>query len=443
MFNGGGTKLSKIASVISPGPTSAFSCRKTVGCSRKGKPSDGRSMKLKSGLSYWLWKDQLQCRYGQLDKPLATDVLIMGGGISGALIAHTLAKANIECVVVDKRLIGMGSTSASTSLLQYEIDIPLSQLIFKVGKANAERAYKLCELAVGKLEQIATDIHFKTFSGKQSLYFAASEKDISLLKEEFAWRKRLGLDVHYLDEGQIRSNYGLRSSGAILSSCAAATDAYLFTHSLFQNCRDKGVRVYDRTGIQKIDVSGGKVTATTHNGIKITAREVIYAVGYEGLKYINQDCGEVHTTYAISSTQGTGLPKAIQDTLFWNTAHPYLYMRSVNGHTVLIGGRDDKFYDSETMQQSLNGKSKQLADDFSHLFPDQNAFPACKWAGAFVTTRDGLPFIGRYSGLPHRYFALGFGGNGITFSIIAAEIIRDLILGRKNTAAPIFSFTRQ
>jgi glycine/D-amino acid oxidase-like deaminating enzyme len=68
--------------------------------------------------------------------------------------------------------------------------------------------------------------------------------------------------------------------------------------------------------------------------------------------------------------------------------------------------------------------------------------PEFSWAGTFGSTEDGLPFIGTYKKLPHSLFALGFGGNGITFSVVAAEIIADIIKGRSNKNIPLFSFGR-
>jgi glycine/D-amino acid oxidase-like deaminating enzyme len=64
------------------------------------------------------------------------------------------------------------------------------------------------------------------------------------------------------------------------------------------------------------------------------------------------------------------------------------------------------------------------------------------WAGAFASTKDGLPYIGSIPQRSNTYFALGFGGNGITFSVIAAQIICDLIKGKSNDDAAIFSFSR-
>ena len=87
-------------------------------------------------------------------------------------------------------------------------------------------------------------------------------------------------------------------------------------------------------------------------------------------------------------------------------------------------------------------KKNLLVKDFKKVFPNIEFKPEFTWTGTFGETEDGLPFIGTYNKLPNSYFALGFGGNGITFSLIAAEIITDLILGKENKDAQIFSFDR-
>ena len=79
---------------------------------------------------------------------------------------------------------------------------------------------------------------------------------------------------------------------------------------------------------------------------------------------------------------------------------------------------------------------------FGRLFPDVPLEVAFAWAGTFGETKDGLAYIGVHPRFPHTWFALGYGGNGITFSLIAAEIIRDDFLGRENRDARIFRFGR-
>ena len=76
------------------------------------------------------------------------------------------------------------------------------------------------------------------------------------------------------------------------------------------------------------------------------------------------------------------------------------------------------------------------------MFPLISFKPEFSWAGVFGSTKDGLPYIGPYKKLPNSFFALGFGGNGITFSQVAGEIIAALIKGRKNKDVDLFSFDR-
>jgi glycine/D-amino acid oxidase-like deaminating enzyme len=90
----------------------------------------------------------------------------------------------------------------------------------------------------------------------------------------------------------------------------------------------------------------------------------------------------------------------------------------------------------------ISEKTRTLKKKFSRLFPDIKLEVAYAWAGTFGETNDGLAYIGVHPRFPRAYFALGYGGNGITFSVIAAEIIRDAILGRKNQDAHLFRFGR-
>ena len=77
------------------------------------------------------------------------------------------------------------------------------------------------------------------------------------------------------------------------------------------------------------------------------------------------------------------------------------------------------------------------------MFPELPFKLDFAWAGTFVETEDGLPYIGSIKQLPHTYFALGYGGNGVTFSQLAAEILCDLLMGAENKDAGIYSFERK
>ena len=400
-------------------------------------------MKLKSGYPFWLIKDGLPFNYPKLEQSIKADVTILGGGISGALAAYYLTNAGVNCVLVDARSIGLGSTCASTSLLQYEIDTPLSELKNLVGIENAVRSYQLCAESIETINTISKKLNYKEFKAVKSLYYASYKKDVPFLKEEFEIRKKNGFQVIYLSEEQLKKQFNISAPAAILSQCAAKINAYSFTHTLHQNSLKKGLQIFDRTPIKNIKHSKNNVTLTTENGHTILSNKLIYATGYEAVNFIKKDIVKLLSTYATISEQANAKTKFWKDdVLIWNTADPYLYMRTTADNRVLIGGRDEEFYNPAKRDKLINKKKKQLVNDFKSIFPDIEFIPEFTWTGTFGATKDGLPFIGAYKPLPNSYFALGFGGNGITFSVIAAQIITDLITGKENSDANIFSFDR-
>ena len=400
-------------------------------------------MKLSSGYPLSLIKNGLLFSYPKLEKDIKTDVLVLGGGISGALAAHYLIQEGIDCTLIDARTIGLGSTCASTSLLQYEIDTPLHQLIKMVGEKNAVRSYKLGVAAISKLAALAAKTGMRDFELKKSLYYAAYKKDIPFLNKEFDSRKKHGFKVKWLEEDQVFKQFGFSSPGGILSDVAATADAYVLTHSLLQYNINKGLKVYDRTKAISIKHSRRNVQLKTQEKFIITAKRLVYATGYEVVDFISKPIVKLTSTYAIASEAfNSPIKPGKTDAVMWNTAKPYLYLRSTNDNRIIIGGRDEEFFSHFKRDKLIPEKTKQLQNDFKKIFPSIPFKTEFSWAGVFGSTKDGLPYIGPYNKLPNSFFALGFGGNGITFSQVAGEIIASIIKGKKNKDADIFSFER-
>ncbi|MEO6304423.1 MAG: FAD-dependent oxidoreductase [Bacteroidia bacterium] len=398
-------------------------------------------MDLKSGYPYFFVKNGLYQNFETLRANHETDIVILGGGISGALMAHQLIKNGIQCTIIDKRSIGFGSTSASTSLLQYEIDVSLHELTKQIGKENAVEAYKLCGRSIDMISEIAKEIGFDGFKYCDSVYFSHSNRKNNFLKEEFESRKDAGFDVSYLSEEEIFKNFGFHSKEAIQSSQAAKTDAYLFTHFLHKYNRQKGLSVFENTLVKNIRNNKSKVELTTDKGFVIKTKKIIYATGYEAVKQIDKPIVKLSSTYACISERIENLPDFFKNTILWNTDKPYLYLREDNGR-IIVGGRDENYYNPEKREHLLEKKAEKLKHDFKKLFPAIDFKIQFYWAGTFGSTKDGLPYIGIYNKKPNSYFALGFGGNGITFSALAADMITRHIKGEKNSIPEMFSFER-
>lgn len=399
-------------------------------------------MELVAGYPYWLIKEGLPYQYPRLLENKKCHAVIIGGGISGALTAYYLVNAGIECMLVDSRTIGLGSTCASTSLLQYELDIPLHQLKKIVGERKAVRSYQLCGEAVDKLIDLGNAIGFKYHEKKQSLFFSAHKRQTILLGNECEARKKAGFDVELLMGDDLKKNYGLDAVSGILSEKGASTNAYLLTHEILQNCIQRGLKVFDHTKIKTIEHRKEDVMLTTGDDCVITADYVINATGYEVINFINKKIVNLDCTYAIISeatTENQDLWN--KKTMMWSTDDPYLYLCPADDR-IIVGGRDEAFVNIKTMHTYLDKKTALLEKDFKKYFPSFSFKTEFAWSGVFGKTKDSLPYIGNNSATRRIFYALGFGGNGITFSLVAAEIITDLLLGKKNKDADIFSFDR-
>jgi glycine/D-amino acid oxidase-like deaminating enzyme len=158
---------------------------------------------------------------------------------------------------------------------------------------------------------------------------------------------------------------------------------------------------------------------------------------------IDKKIVKLKSTFATISESFTGnKPFWVRNRLLWNTANPYLYIRTTSDNRIIVGGRDENFYSPRRRDPLIPLKTRQLKADLRGLFPHLEFIPEFSWTGTFGTTPDGLPYIGSYRKLSNSYFALGFGGNGVTFSLVASEMIADLIEGKKNSDLDLFSFNR-
>lgn len=401
-------------------------------------------MNLHSDYPFWMIREGYKNAFPTLDGPISTEVLIIGGGISGALIGHRLCKAGLEVTLVEKRHIGFGSTSASTAMLQYEIDTPLFRLVETMGEKAARRAYDICAAAIGKLEKICSKVPGgASFEPHPSLYYASSKKDVKeMVEPEYKARKAAGFEVQMLDGPAIAERFGFSAPAGILSALAAHVNPYQLTQYLLARMQRNGVRIFDLTEVQGWRPGPKKVELKTTKGHTITAKYLVVACGYESQNYLPKHVTKLHSTYAIASKpMEVGKRFWHKNALLWETKRPYLYLRTTADHRILVGGRDEAYYDPEKRDALLPKKRRQLEADFRKLFPSLPFQTDFAWAGTFGETKDGLPYIGSYND-PRTLFALGYGGNGITFSVAAAEILADAILGKRNKDAGLFGFDR-
>ncbi|MFV0211764.1 FAD-binding oxidoreductase [Empedobacter falsenii] len=401
-------------------------------------------MDLHSGLPYWIVKNEFFDLYQPLRNHCSIDVAIIGSGITGALVAHELCEAGIECALIDKRTISTGSSAASTAQLQYEIDTPLCELIKKVPEKHAINAYFDCLQSITSIENIFKNTKIDAdFTRVPTVLLASNKAGVELLDREFALRKEVGLPINYLDAQQLKTYQNIDGIAALQNDTSAQMDAYKAAISLLKYHQQKhSLTIYTHTKVENIQESKNGCKLLTEHGHIISCRYVIVATGFEAGQFLPRKVMNLLSTYAIISSPVDEKMVWPNRSLIWETADPYLYMRTTKDNRLIVGGEDEDFQNPEKRDDLLRSKIKVLERKFNHLYPEIEFKTEMAWCGTFSSTDDGLPYIGPWKKGDRTLFALGYGGNGITFSMVAAEVLKNSILNKKDERLKTFGFNR-
>jgi len=401
-------------------------------------------MDLKSGYPYWAIKNGLIYAFPKLDADLRCDVVVVGAGITGALIADELASHGHEVAVLDQRDVGWGSTAASTALLQYEIDTHAIDLEKRYGTAAALLSYQSCLTAISELGEVAHAVGDVDFAICDSLYYASNRADHPRLAAEFGWREAHGFPVRWLPRSALKAEFGVTAPAAIISSVAARVDPYRLASRLLRRMQRQGTRVFDRTQVKSITATPRSVQLATADGHCIQAKHAVLANGYEAQRWLRQRVAQNRSSYAYMSDPVDRADLGwLAQTLVWESARPYLYLRTTGDGRLLVGGEDDDRDIPARRDRMVDRKAVVLQRKVERLFPHLQAHPAFAWAGTFAETSDGLPLFGRHPQYgPRVLFALAYGGNGITYSMLGAGLLRAQIERRAHPLSKLFSFAR-
>ena len=400
-------------------------------------------MQLTSGHPYWTAKNGFIHTYEPLRDDVDCDVAVLGGGITGALIAKALVERGYQTVVVDRRNLGWGSTSASTALLQYEIDTHLTDLTEMLGRIEAETAYRSCCDAINRIRDLCADLNAGEYAPRKSLYFASRPRDVARLQAEFAARNACGLEVEWLTQPELTLQFDAPAYGGILSHQAAVIDPYQLAHAIWRRLSEAGTRIFARTTVTDLISDASGVTLSTDRGGRIQCRWAIIAAGYESLSFLAQKPAvTLHNTFAFATEpigEFAGWPA---DWLLWESARPYIYARSTADRRAIFGGEDIPFKSPAIRERFLPRKISRLQKRWGTMFPRIPLEVSATWGGTFAETADGLPYIGVTPQSPRTFFALCYGGNGITYSAIAAEMAVAALTGERHRCDCIYGLDR-
>ena len=362
------------------------------------------------------------------------DVAIVGAGVVGAMLADRLAAEGRDVLLLDRRPPAHGSTAASTALVMWAADVPLTHLARDIGEDEAARRWRRVRQAMRDLaEHIdATGIDCARID-RPELYLAGSLLDQDELRAEGEMRRAHGLPSDFMAAETVAERFAIAARAALLSDGCYEVDPVKLTLGLLRRARERGARVHFPCNVIGIEDR----TLLLDDGRRIDARAIVLAPGYERALWFLPPAFTVGSSYAIATAPDTA-PLWRENAMIWEAASPYLYTRATVDGRVIAGGEDEDFADARQRDALIGAKSGTIAAKLAAMIDVSDVRVDCAWSAAFGASPDGLPAIGRAANHDHLWLASAFGGNGVSFAALAAELIAGELGGKPDADAVCF-----
>lgn len=402
-------------------------------------------MQIMSGNYYWKEKSKIKNVYPYLTSNLRCDVVIVGGGITGAITAYYLAKEGADVIVVEKNIIGYGETLASSAIIEAQMDLDILKLEKFIGSNHSKKIYKMAYNAIDEIENINDTIGEDLgFERKDLIYFTNKFMQKSQMQREYENRKKLGNELLFLDSHDIID----MQNGILTKGASAVLNPYMFTQSVFEYLnRMPNVRIFENTNIEDIISSYDSVKCITNNNFKILSDSLILTSGMDALRYIGNVPLEVSKTYTVITKPIKNYDELNLNFTARDSSDPHHYIRFTNTGRLIFGGENtrinDRFYDEKYSNMVANDRYKKLKSSFEKILYgiDKTSIEYASNA-SICNTKDSLPIVDEIPDMPNCFCNIGFGTNGIIHSVIGANMLKNAIKGFYTKDMNIFKITR-
>lgn len=391
-----------------------------------------------------LWESSIDHRpaHNALNESTRTRIAIIGSGITGSFLAERLSRLTSSIVVLDRHRPQTASTAASTSLLQWELDTPLSELSGKLGSKAAGDIYQASALAVRDILTLNAELDIDCHCmARPSLYVCGNRLGRAELGHEHRQREQFGLPSQYVAATELQRIFGFTAEAALYSEGAAEANPVALAQGLMQAAVKRGVQFHFPETVIDFDLGSRAATILTESGHEVRSDILILANGYEMPDFVPSKIHRVTSTWALATRPAAHLwPR---HALIWEASSPYLYARQNVEGRIVLGGEDEEMADAERRDQKIAAKADTIRHKFNRLYPAFNTETEFSWTGFFGVTDDGLPLIGALPEHHNVFAAFGYGGNGITFSFMAAQLVTEMIYGKHNPLLEHFAVDRE
>lgn len=371
------------------------------------------------------------------------DVLVVGAGVTGAMVAEALSDIGLHVITCDRSAPAAGATAAAMAMVLHETEVPLARLARRMRREDAERLWRRTFLAVHALRDRVPALGIEAgLQPHSSLYLQGNLLDAAGLRAEAQARARAGFEVNYLSPAQVQREYGIRGRAALRSGGALAVNPRALAAGFLRAAAARGAELLTPEDIATVEVGRTGVRALTRGGHRITARHAVLATGHELFRWVPSRGHRVVSSWAFSTRRQARQLWPGPD-LIREAGDSGLHLRATADGRVLCAGGNEDVAAMADRDALLPAKVLWLQKRLTTLMPRVDAQPAHAWSVSFGTMASGLPVIGEIPGMPHCFAIVGCGGNGLVFSMVAAQMLRNRLSGAGDAELDLLGFQRR
>jgi glycine/D-amino acid oxidase-like deaminating enzyme len=378
---------------------------------------------------------------------MSTDVVIIGGGLTGCATAYALAAAGVKVTLLEAAQIGRGSSGSSSGWINEDPGLGCAELGQAIGGRGAARVFQNWRRAALDFAALMRRLDVKCFiEAHPAVTVAVTPDQVERLKREQKARRAAGFDAPLLNARAIAGDVALNAVAALRAKDGATLDPYRACLGLAVSAANRSATLFERSPVAKITFTRKSVDVITAHG-RIHANRVIVATGMPTplFKALARHFWFRTAYFALTEPVPARIRTQMgtRESVLRDSAVPPHLVRWASDDRVLVCGADADAPPVRLRDNVIVQRTGQLMYELSTLYPDISGVqPSFGWASDYARTTSGLPCIGSHRNYPHHLFAFGDASQGVTGAYLASRVMVRQHFGEEDPADDLFGFHR-